>query len=68
MSYDYLNIPPGANASKSLPPGERPETFKIVKNGIEMKAEEMPIQKSSAGHEIRNFEFDIVYNNNKRGI
>ncbi len=65
LSYDYLNIPPGANASKSLPPGDRPETFKIVKNGIEMKAEEMPIQKSSAGHEIRNFEFDFVYNDNK---
>jgi two-component system, chemotaxis family, sensor kinase Cph1 len=65
LSYDYLNIPPGANASKSLPPGDRPETFKIIKNGIEIKAEEMPIQRSSAGHEIRNFEFDFVYNDNK---
>ena len=65
LSYDYLNIQPGANASKSLPPGDRPETFKIIKNGIEMKAEEMPIQRSSAGHEIRNFEFDFVYTDNK---
>ena len=65
LSYDYLNIPPGANASKSLPPGDRPETFKIVKDGIDLTAEEMPIQKSSAGHEIRNFEFDIVYNDKK---
>ncbi len=65
LSYDYLNITPGDNASKSLPPDKRPESFKILKEGIELKADEMPVQLSSAGHEIRNFEFDFVYNDNK---
>jgi PAS domain S-box-containing protein len=65
LSYDYLNITPGDNASKSLPPEKRPESFKILKEGIELKADEMPVQLSSAGHEIRNFEFDFVYNDNK---
>ena len=44
---------------------KRPESFKILKDGIELKADEMPVQLSSAGHEIRNFEFDFVYNDNK---
>jgi len=64
LSYEFLGIEPGENASKSLPPGERPETFKIFKDGIEIPAEEMPIQLSSAGKEICNFEFDFVYPNN----
>jgi PAS domain S-box-containing protein len=65
LSYEYLNIPPGANASKSLPPGKRPESFKILKDGIELEADQMPVQLSSAGHEIRNFEFDFVYTDNR---
>jgi two-component system, chemotaxis family, sensor kinase Cph1 len=64
LSYDYLNIPYGANASKSTPPPLRPETFKIFKDGIEVKTEDMPVQLSSKGKEIRNYEFDFVYLDN----
>jgi two-component system, chemotaxis family, sensor kinase Cph1 len=65
LSYDYLDIQQGSNASKSLPPNERPETFKIFKDGKEMAAGAMPVQLSSAGHEIRNYEFDLVYPDKK---
>ncbi|UTB32917.1 MAG: PAS domain S-box protein [Methanobacterium sp. ERen5] len=61
LSYDYLDIPQGANASKSLPPQEDPQAFKIVKDGKEMLPGEMPVQASSAGKEIRNYEFDLIY-------
>ncbi len=64
LCYDYLNLPQGANISKSAPPGERPDTFKIFKDGMEMKPEEMPVQLSSRGIEIRNYEFDFVYLDN----
>jgi PAS domain S-box-containing protein len=60
-SYEWLNIPVGANASKSAPEGERPETFSILKDGKELKAEEMPVQLSARGKELRDFEFTIVY-------
>ena len=61
LSYDYLDIPQGANASKSLPPHEAPQTFKIFKDGKEMLPGEMPVQASSSGKEIRNYEFDLIY-------
>ncbi|ADZ09296.1 PAS/PAC sensor signal transduction histidine kinase [Methanobacterium lacus] len=61
LSYDYLDIPQGANASKSLPPQEAPQSFKIFKDGKEMEPGEMPVQASSAGKEIRNYEFDLIY-------
>lgn len=61
LSYDYLDIPQGANASKSLPPQEAPQTFKIFKDGKEMQPGEMPVQASSSGKEIRNYEFDLIY-------
>lgn len=64
LSYEYLNIPHGSNASKSLPPSSSPDTFKIVKDGVELKAEDMPFHMSSAGHEISNYEFDFIYKNN----
>ena len=65
LCYDYLDLPQGANLSKSAPPGQRPETFKIFKDGTEMKPEEMPVQLSSRGKEIRNYEFDSVYLDNQ---
>ena len=38
---------------------------KCSRMGVEITAEEMPVQLSSAGNEIRNFEFDFVYTDNK---
>ncbi len=61
LSYEWLRLPEGANASKSAPEGERPETFRMFKDGLELKPEEMPVQMSAGGKEIRNYEFDIVY-------
>lgn len=60
-SFEWLNIPVGANASKSAPEGERPETFRLIKDGKELAAEEMPVQLSAGGMELRDFEFTLVY-------
>ncbi len=61
LSYEWLGLPVGANMSKSAPENERPDTFRLFRNGVELGAEEMPVQVSASGIEIRNFEFDIVY-------
>lgn len=61
LSNEWLHLPPGANVSKSAPEGERPETFTMVKDGVEIPPEQMPVQQSSAGTEIRDYEFDFVY-------
>jgi PAS domain S-box-containing protein len=61
LSHEWLNLRDGVNMSKSAPPGERPETFRMFRDGRELPPEEMPVQRSSAGKEVRNFEFDFVY-------
>ncbi len=61
VSYEWLQIPLGANASKSAPEGERPDTFRMFRDGKELKPEEMPVQLSAMGKEIRDYEFTFVY-------
>ena len=60
-SYEMLKLPPSANASKSAPQGEAPDTFEMFKDGIRMLPEDMPIQRAARGEVLHNFEFDFVY-------
>ncbi len=34
LSYEWLRLPEGSNVSKAAPEGERPETYKLFKDGI----------------------------------
>ena len=62
LSCEWLRLPGGANASKSAPArGETRKRFRMFKDGVELQPEEMPVQMSAAGKEIRNYEFDFVY-------
>jgi PAS domain S-box-containing protein len=61
LSYEWLRIPYGSEASKSAMEGVKPETFRMFKDGRELQPSEMPVQQSAGGKEIRNFEFDFVY-------
>ena len=61
LSYDWLHLPEGATASKSAPEGERPETFRMFKDRVELSAAEMPVQRSAAGELLQNYEFDFLY-------
>ncbi|MGB9928525.1 MAG: PAS domain S-box protein [Methanosarcina sp.] len=64
LSYKWLRLPEGTNASKSAPEGERPETYKMLKNGVEVRLEDMPVRKSAKGIEVQNYEFDLFYPDN----
>jgi PAS domain S-box-containing protein len=61
LSYEWVQLPEGANPSKSLPEGERPETFRMFRDGLEIPPDRMPVQLSAAGGEVRDYEFDFVY-------
>jgi two-component system, chemotaxis family, sensor kinase Cph1 len=63
LSYDYLGITPMDNISTPSNNTKKSVTFKIFKDGKEVKTEDMPVQLSSRGNEIRNYEFDFVYPN-----
>ena len=60
LSHEWLRIPAGTNLSKSAPKGERPEMFKLFKDGVEIPPAEMPSQRAAAGIEINDYELDIV--------
>ncbi len=60
LSYEWLRIPVGTNFSKSAPEGEKPETFKLLKDGVELQPKDMPSQLSATGIEINDCELDIV--------
>jgi PAS domain S-box-containing protein len=60
-SYEWLQLPESANLSKAAPEGERPETYKLFKNGMEISLADMPVRISASGKEVHNYEFDIVY-------
>jgi|GEM_PF-3986099 len=61
LSYEWLNLSFGAEASKSAPAGERPTTFRMFRNGSEVPVEEMPVQRAARGEHVRDFEFTLVY-------
>ena len=60
LSYEWIRVPVGTNFSKSAPEGEKPEMFKLFKNGVEIPPAKMPSQMSAAGIEINDCELDIV--------
>jgi PAS domain S-box-containing protein len=66
LSYEWLQLPVGTNFSKSAPEGERPETFKLFKDGVEIQPADMPSQMVAAGIEVNNCELDIVSADGKK--
>ena len=61
-TYELMRLPFGSNVSKSAAEGERPETFRTMKNGREIPPQELPMQKAATtGEATRDFEYDMVY-------
>lgn len=57
---------PQANASLTAPASERPE-FRIVRNGVELPADQLPMQRSAAeGVELLDYECDLVFADGRR--
>jgi PAS domain S-box-containing protein len=61
LSYEWLRLPKGANASKFAPEGERPETYKMFKDEVEIPLADMPVRMSAKGIDVYDYEFDLVY-------
>ncbi len=62
-----LGLPIGANASKTAPPGERPESFRCLDaSGREVADSELPMQRAARhGTEVRGLEFDVVHDDGR---
>src|SRR5580704_6208554 len=62
VAYELLRLPYGANISKSAPEGERPSTFRVVRDGQELPPSELPVQKAAAtGQEVRESEVTLLF-------
>ena len=61
-AHVLLRQPPGSNLSKSAPDGERPENFRVLRDGVEIPAQDLPIQRAArTGQPVRNCDVTVVF-------
>jgi PAS domain S-box-containing protein len=61
-AYEMLRLPHGVNTSKSAPEGERPTNFRPMRDGKELRPEELPVQQAAAtGKPIRDCELTLQF-------
>jgi signal transduction histidine kinase len=58
---ELLGLPATANISKSAPPPERHNNFRPMKDGLEIPLDELPVQMAAKGREIRDYEFELLF-------
>ncbi|HXE95534.1 MAG TPA: ATP-binding protein, partial [Dongiaceae bacterium] len=58
---ELLYIPRGAEASLSAPVEVRPCHFRALKDGRELRLDELPAQRSARGAHVEDFEFSIAF-------
>ena len=58
---DLLRNPRGGEASLSAPSEMRPGHFKAIKDGRELRTDELPAQRAARGIQVRDFEFSLVF-------
>ncbi len=61
MADDLLRNPSGAEASLTAPDDIRPRHFKAVKDGRELRNDELPAQRAARGVSVQDFEFSLVF-------
>jgi len=61
-AYVLLRQPPGSNLSKSAPDAERPANFRVLRDGVEIPAQDLPIQRAArTGQPVRNCDVTVVF-------
>lgn len=58
---ELLRLPPGSNFSMTAREGERPEHFRILQNGREVRPAGSPIRRAARGETVRDEELDIQF-------
>jgi signal transduction histidine kinase len=60
-SYRILRMNDGTNVSKTAPADEPPQKYRVEREGRELPATELPLQRAARGWEVRNVQFDLVF-------
>ena len=66
VAHEMLRVPKGENLSKTAPEENPVPHFKVLKDGVELAPDELPIQQAARGAEIRDFEEEIVFDDGVR--
>ncbi len=60
-SYEMLRLPYGANASITAPEDERPANFKVMRDGVEIPPDQLPVQTAARGIPVQDSEHQVVF-------
>jgi PAS domain S-box-containing protein len=62
MAYEMLGMPPEASVSRSALEFDKPRSWREVKDGKDIPAEELPMQTAArTGRPVYDYEFDILF-------
>ncbi|MDP1860769.1 MAG: MEDS domain-containing protein, partial [Gemmatimonadaceae bacterium] len=58
---ELLQHPRGSEVSLSAPPEVKPRHFRAMKDGRELRLDELPAQRAARGESVQDFEFNLVF-------
>jgi signal transduction histidine kinase len=58
---ELLRHPRGAEVSLSAPAEVKPHHFRAIKDGRELRLDELPAQRAARGEHVKDFEFSLVF-------
>jgi PAS domain-containing protein len=62
VGAELLGLRPGRNVSITAPEPERPRNFRVMKGGVDVPSDELPIQAAArSGAHVRDCEIDLVF-------
>ena len=62
MAHVLLRQEPGSNFSMTAPDGERPTNHRLMRGGLEIPAQELPVQQAAlTGQSFRNYDLEAVF-------
>ena len=64
--HELLRMPVGANLSKTAGEEDPVPHFKVLKDGVELAPDELPMQRAAHGAEVRDFEEEVVFDDGSR--
>jgi two-component system CheB/CheR fusion protein len=60
-AQNLLRVAPGRNVSKTAPDDQRPAHFRVLKDGVELAPEQLPVQIAARGVEVHDFEEEVAF-------
>ncbi|HSA55818.1 MAG TPA: PAS domain-containing protein [Gemmatimonadaceae bacterium] len=64
--HEWLQLPADANPSMTAPQSERPRHFRVLRDGVELRPHELPMQRAARGEPVHDFEEEVVFEDGRR--